>query len=80
MMRNINNLLRRNRRILLKLNPRGKTKVSRSRLIEEGFNFGYFTNEYKTKSGNTYRFCYEQGYLQLQDEVYALVHKKDYIK
>ncbi|MBK9256318.1 MAG: hypothetical protein IPM42_12595 [Saprospiraceae bacterium] len=79
-MKNINNILRKNRRILMELNPDGKTKVTKTDLLDEGFKFAYFTNEYVTKNGNTYRFCYEQGYLRLEDNLYALVIRKEYVE
>lgn len=79
-MRNINNILRKNRRILAKLNPRGKAKVSKTELLDLGFKFSYFTNQYITKSGNVYHFCYEQGYLELDDGKYALVERKAYVE
>ena len=78
-MRNINNILRRNRRTLIKLNPKGKAKATRETLMEHGFNFNYFTNQYITKSGNVYYFCYEYGYLELKDDVFALVVRKEYV-
>lgn len=49
------------------------------KLIELGLNFDYFTNIYKTKAGKTYFFCYDQGYIELEDEYYALVVKQDYV-
>ncbi len=79
-MRNINNILRKNRRILKKLNPTGKTKVTREQLIENGFKISYFTNEYITNAGKAYRFCYEQGYLELDNDVFALVIRKEYVE
>lgn len=79
-MRNINNTLRRNRRILKALNPRGKTKVNKIALTDQGFNFHYYTNTYKTKAGKTYYFCYDQGYLPLEKDQLALVIRKDYVK
>jgi predicted nucleic acid-binding Zn ribbon protein len=78
-MRNINNILRKNRKILMDLNPHGKSKVTKTELLDEGFKFAYFTNEYITKAGKVYRFCYEQGYLELDDGSYALVIRKEYI-
>ena len=78
-MRNVNNILRKNRRILLELNPTGKTKIHQSILSKKGFHFQYFTNEFITKSGNIYRFCYDQGYLQLKDEFVALVVRNNYV-
>lgn len=79
-MRNINNTLRRNRRILQGLNPRGKTTIHRNQLLEQGFKFSYFTNEYVTRSGHKYHFCYDQGYLQLDNNLYALVKRQEYVE
>lgn len=78
-MRNINNILRKNRRIMATLNPNGTTKVNKTDLLDEGFKFSYFTNEYKTRAGKVYRFCYEYGYLELDNDKYALVIKKEYV-
>lgn len=78
--RNINNILRKNRRILAKLNPDGKAKIHKDKLLEAGFKFSYFTNEYVTKSGNVYHFCYDQGYLPLDNDFYALVVRKQYVE
>ncbi len=77
--RNVNNILRKNRRILMKLNPRGKNKIKREKLLLNGFDFNYFTNVYKTKAGSVYYFCYEQGYLPLEDDFFALVVKQEYV-
>ncbi|MEZ5038992.1 MAG: hypothetical protein R2828_03845 [Saprospiraceae bacterium] len=78
--RNINNILRKNRRILAELNPAGKAKVRKDQLLERGFKFSYFTNQYRTQSGNTYCFCYDQGYLALEDDYYALVVRQVYVE
>jgi len=78
--RNINAILKRNRDILLLLNPEGKANVARQKLIDAGFNFNYHTNTYITKAGKTYFFCYDQGYV-LQDENFCtLVVKQEYIR
>ena len=78
--RRINNILRKNRRILASMNPTGKVTVDGIRLAEEGFNFHYFTNVYQTLKGSQYFFCYEQGYIKLDNDQYMLVHKQDYVK
>lgn len=78
--RRINNILRKNRRILEKLNPSGKTTVDGITLAEEGFNFHYYTNIYTTKTGSAYHFCYEQGYLKMDNDKFMLVKKQDYVK
>lgn len=80
LVRRINGILRKNRRILEILNPEGKVKVHESDMIELGFNFNYYTNTYVTKAGNTYYFCYDQGYLYIENGYYAIVERKKYIK
>jgi predicted nucleic acid-binding Zn ribbon protein len=76
-MRNVNAVLRKNRRILQALNPTGKTRVSRDKLLEKGFDFSYFTSQYKTREGSVYYYCYEQGYLELENNQFLLVIKKE---
>jgi len=76
-MRNVNNVLRKNRRILIELNTTGKSRVSREKLHEKGFDFGLFTSIYTTKEGSIYHYCYEQGYLQVDKNWYLLVVKKE---
>lgn len=71
--KNINNILRRNRKILQDLNPTDKAKVHKNKLIEKGFDFTHFTSIYKTQKGTIYHFCYEYGYLQLEDDFFFLV-------
>ena len=79
LMRKVNGILRKNRMILEAHNPDGKGKVSKAQLLKEGFDFSYFTNLYITKAGKQYFFCYEQGYLPIENDYFALVIKKDYI-
>lgn len=78
--RNINNILRKNRRILQSLNPEGTTKVGKDELLTNGFNFNYHTNTYTTKSGKTYFFCYEFGYLPLEGDMFAIVVRQEYVE
>jgi hypothetical protein len=75
--RQVNNVLRRNRRILSELNTSGKSKTSLSKLVEKGFDFKYFTSIHQTNSGNSYHFCYEQGYMKLENNLYALLKKSE---
>ena len=74
-MRNINNKLRKNYRILSELNVEGKTKTTRAKLMSKGFDFEFFTSILNTKTGNTYYFLYDQGYMALENEYYILVKK-----
>ena len=75
LMRNINNKLRKNYRILSDLNPDGKAKTTRTKLLSKGFDFEFLTSIYNTKTGNAYFFVYDQGYRILEDDYYMLVKK-----
>ncbi len=75
-MRNINNRLRKNYRILSELNAGGKTKITRTKMTRKGFDFDYFTNIRQTKTGNIYYFLYDQGYMPLENDFYILVKKE----
>lgn len=72
----INQQLKRNRKILQALNPKGKAKVSRKELLARGFDFQCFTGIYKTEKHACYYFCYEMGYLLLEQDYVLLVKKK----
>lgn len=78
MVRNINNALGKNRRILENLLPAGEemVKATRSKLMEKGFQFKYFTHTYTNKKGNVYHFCYDLGYLPLDND-WLLIVKRD---
>lgn len=78
--RNVNNTLRKNRRILAELTPDSKSKVNKNKLLEKGFNFNYYTNVYTTQKGTIYYFCYDYGYLQIENNYFALVLKKEYVE
>ena len=56
----------------MELNPDGKVTIHKSKLVARGFNFNYFTNTYRTRSGTIYYFCYEQGYLPIENDFFAL--------
>ena len=77
-MRNVNNLLRKNRRILQELidTKQKKRNALANKLISQGFNFDYYTHVLNTKTGNTYFFCYEYGYRKLENNHYLLVKKQ----
>lgn len=74
-MRNINNKLRKNYRILSGLNVDGKSKTTKAKLLSKGFDFEFYTNVLNTSNGNTYYFVYDQGYRLLEIDSYMLVKK-----
>lgn len=79
LVRNINNVLKKNRRILEQLLPEGEemTKAPKQKLLNLGFQFRYMTHTYTNKKGNVYYFCYEYGYLPLENDWYLVVQRKE---
>lgn len=77
--RNINNALLKNRRILESLLPEGEetARAPKEKLQRLGFFFKYFTHLYTTKTGKTYHYCYDHGYLPLDNDWYLIVRKKE---
>lgn len=73
LMRNINNVLRKNHRILTELNTDGKSTVHRSKLLTQGFSFDYYTQFIVYKNASEYYFVYDQGYKLLDDDWILLV-------
>ncbi|WP_294198392.1 hypothetical protein [Chryseobacterium sp. sg2396] len=76
LMRNINNKLRKNYRILTEVNIEGKTKVARAKLVGLGFDFEFFTNLRVYKNGSEYKFIYDYGYKLLDDDFMLIVKNK----
>ena len=79
MVRNINNALGKNRRILESLLPEGEetAKANKEKLQRLGLQFKYITHTYVTKTGKTYFYCYEYGYLPLENDWYLIVKRKE---
>jgi len=77
LMRNINNRLRKNYRILDSFPLKdGKARTTKSKLLDKGFDFEYITHLYTTKKGATYYFLYDLGYLPLEKEYYMIVKRE----
>jgi hypothetical protein len=77
--RNINNALRKNRKILETLLPETEkmVKANKDKLLQLGFQFKYFTHQYTNKNNQVYCFCYEYGYLALENDWYLIVKRKE---
>jgi hypothetical protein len=79
LVRNINNALSKNRRILESLLTPGQDtgKTNQDKLIEKGFQFKYITNTYTNKNNDTYFFCYDMGYLPTGNGWFLVVKRKE---
>ncbi len=79
LVRNINNALGKNRRILESLIPNGQDtiKATGEKLLAKGFQFKYGTHSFTNKKGDVYFFCYDMGYLPLENDWYLVVRRKE---
>jgi predicted nucleic acid-binding Zn ribbon protein len=79
LVRNINNALLKNRRILESLLPYTEetARANKEKLLRLGFQFKYMTHLYTTKTGKTYYYCYEYGYLPLDNDWFLIVKKRE---
>ncbi len=77
--RRINTILKKNRHIMMHLNPDGKKKVLKADLSHMGFDFKHHTHVLDTAKGTRYYFCYEYGYLLIKQEEILLVKNESLI-
>lgn len=76
--RKINHCLLKNRRILeALLGKEEMSKTTKDKLVLMGFQFKYLTHTYTNKKGNVYFFCYEYGYLPLENDWCLIVKRKE---
>lgn len=79
LVRNINNALGKNRRILESLLSEREemAKANKDKFMRLGFQFKYITHTYTTKTGKVYYYCYDYGYLPLENDWFLIVRRKD---
>lgn len=79
LVRNINNALLKNRKVLESILPENEetAKANKDKLQRLGFQFKYSTHNYTTKTGKTYFYCYDYGYLPLDNDWFLIVKKKE---
>lgn len=77
LMRNVNNALRKNRRILDDLIENEIQRATRMQLNEKGFNFHYFTSTFTTNNGSNYYLCYDLGYKAVDFDCFAIANYQE---
>ena len=70
--RDVNNILRKNRRILAELTAEGRKQIRSATLTRLGFKFGYFTGTRKGRNGSAEHFCYDQCFVPVANGLYLL--------
>lgn len=76
-MRQINTALKRNRRIISELIEEGKRTARRSWLARKGFDFELVTGVKYRRSGAPCFYCYDYGYIELDDQRFKLLQIQD---
>lgn len=74
--------LKTNRKILKRHNQAGFSTLRREKLMEEGFNPRFFTHYWKNQKGQVYLFCYDFGFLEIEQQgtkKYLLVEWQAYM-
>lgn len=66
--------LKKNRRILKDLlNGKRVKNVTDVELLQKGFQFKYHTHHFTTRSGDTYTYCFDYGYIPRELDTYTIV-------
>lgn len=75
LVRKVNHILSKNRRILEALIPAEEemARIQRDVLIEQGFHFRYQTHHHTNQAGALYHYVYDYGYLELDNDWFLLV-------
>jgi len=75
--RPVNNILRKNHSVLSKICTDKKIRIKKEDLLKNGFNPDYHTHMLHAQNGNTYFFCYDYGFLLLNNDEMLLVKRKE---
>lgn len=79
--RHINQVLKKNRGILEELlGEEGMVKQPKTKFTAKGFHFNYHTHQYANQKGQIYYFCYEYGFLPLENDWYLIVKRKEEVR
>lgn len=77
--RNIHNLLRKNRKILADLYDSGILKIHRDALVVAGYSFGFFTHMVETDGKGVCWYCYEYGLTDLDNEYLRVIMNSSFL-
>jgi len=73
----INTILKKNRKIMSSLlGPEEKQKIPGEKMRLLNYDFNFHTHLHHTRNGKTYYFCYEYGYLLLDNDMVLLVRRE----
>lgn len=74
--RKINRILHANKLILLALYQEKRNRHHIQKFYDKGFQFEYHTHSKISKLGQTIHYCYDYGYLRIQEDIYLIIHEE----
>ncbi len=71
-MRNVNRILRTNRRILMEFRDHGTLRISERKLLQRGYRMSYTTGRITKSNGQVQLFVYDQILEHLENDTYLI--------
>jgi len=72
-LKKINSILRSNQQILSRLSKGKRKPIALMELLKSGFQMAYHTHTKQAKNGETIYFCYDYGYLRLDEQMVQII-------
>lgn len=69
----INGILRNNQQVLCRLSIGKRKPIALMELLKNGFQLAYHTHTEQGKNGQTIYFCYDYGYLRLDEQMIQII-------
>jgi predicted nucleic acid-binding Zn ribbon protein len=75
--KNINSILIKNRRILQEFLLEDNFKIPTIKLLQKDFNFHFYTDINQSENGDNHFFCYDYGYYTTKNDYCILIKQND---
>jgi len=73
--RNVQSILKRNRKILADYHTHDGITIPVNELKLNGYNFDFYTNTWTPMSGSTYFFCYDYGFARISGDTCVVIKR-----
>ena len=75
-LRNVQSILKKNRKILAELYTGNNTKIPFNYLKLTGYNFDFSTHSRTTRTGETYFFCFDYGFSRTGEDACLIIKQE----
>lgn len=73
LLKGVNEVLKNNYKVLFSVYKGRTVKVSKKAIEGQGFDFKFFTHDFMNNKGERYLYCYDLGYLLLENDMVLVV-------